>query len=108
MDVVSVTGGEAMVVEALECLLEKRRLEVALLERTLEARRLNIVPGLTVSPLAAALEELSAGPQSTGQLMQALRDRGVRSRSKKPTASLYATLRNSKKVERVDDRWQLK
>jgi hypothetical protein len=48
------------------------------------------------------------GPRTTREIADALRERGVKTRSKKYTASVYATLHNSSAFKRTEDnRWEL-
>jgi uncharacterized phage protein gp47/JayE len=47
-------------------------------------------------------------PRTTREIADALRERGVRTRSKKYTATVYATLHNSSAFKRTEDnRWEL-
>jgi hypothetical protein len=47
-------------------------------------------------------------PRTTREIADALRERGVKTRSKKYIASVYATLHNSPAFKRTEDgRWQL-
>lgn len=54
------------------------------------------------------LREMAPEPQTTGDIAQALLNRGLQTTSKKFVATVYATLNNGKMFKRTkDNRWQL-
>jgi hypothetical protein len=106
-------------IEALQRARETKLQELQAIEQALGA--LGVLPG-GAQPLKGRQDFADLGittatkrylgevgkARTTREIADALRERGVRTRSKKYLASVYATLHNSPAFERTEDgRWQL-
>jgi hypothetical protein len=112
---------EEQALRTLEAELAEKEADVAQLRLLVQQLRKRVEPQGPARPISDEYERLgiteaarrflrgSTGPKSTREICDAFRERGLRTRSKKLTASVYATLKNnSKEFERVGDTWTLK
>ncbi len=102
-------------VNALEKLIQRTKDELRGLESSLKALRGTLQPGMVSPPTSDEWEHLGVteaaqrwleefGPSATRDIAEGLRDRGVRTQSKKFSSVVYATLKNAKgKFERTDE-----
>lgn len=77
-------------------------------EAVLSARRSDYQDLGVTAAAKKFLREMAPEPQTTGDIAQALLNRGLKTTSKKFVATVYATLNNGKMFKRTkDNRWQL-
>lgn len=63
--------------------------------------------GLGITAGAKRLLAEAGRPLSTREILDGIKARGVVTRSKKESATVYATLNNSKDIRRIGDKWEL-
>lgn len=113
----------ANAIEMLEQDLEQKRRELLALEQAISLLKGNAVlvtdargtlprsqdfKGLGIVDAAQRLITELGTPQTTREIADGLLNRGLETRSKNFTATVYATLDNSKTVKRTaDGRWEL-
>lgn len=95
-------------VEALRRVVDQLQGRVMILSPELQASSQEYA-SLGVTEAIRRFMRAANGDLTTREIVDGLLDRGIRTRSKKLTASVYATLKNnSKEFERKDGKWGLK
>jgi hypothetical protein len=107
-------------IEMLEKELARKRDEVMALEQALSVLKGDNISAIAIAglPKTREFEHLGIveatttllreiGPTDTRTISERLLDRGIRTRSKNFTATVYATLDNAKQFKRKDNVWHL-
>jgi hypothetical protein len=102
-------------IEALQRARDAKLAELRAIEQALEALRAPIEGATTSKPASKDFEDLGitaaakrylrqeGRPRTTREILEALEGRGLKTRSKNPIATVYATLHNSTAFKRTDD-----
>jgi hypothetical protein len=104
-------------IEALQRARDSKLEELRAIERALESLGASVEPqaskstefeDLGITAAAKRYLKREGQPRSTGEIVAALREGGIRTKSKNLVATVYATLTNSRDIGRTkDDKWEL-